>query len=172
MDTTDTTDTAQYAHIVGVFRDRARADKAVEALKQAAMSAVDLTVYDPQAAGVVDTPVDAGEASAMDTSVATSVVETATRIATATRFLVHVLAEGREQGAVGILAACGANNADLPPGTMLVHGTIVSADEDSAHRVAEKLPEHTPPESFFGTAKAPGHPHALSSMDCPDTPHG
>ncbi len=90
----DMIDTAQYAHIVGVFRDRAKADQAVEAIKQAGMSAVALTVYDPQAAGVVDTPVDAGEASAMDTSVDTSAVETA--------------------------------------GTMLVHGSIVSADEDSA----------------------------------------
>ncbi len=53
-------DTAKYAHIVGVFRDRAKADQAVEALKQAGMSDVDLTVYDPQAAGVVDSPVDAG----------------------------------------------------------------------------------------------------------------
>ena len=113
-------DTAKYAHIVGVFRDRAKADQAVEALKQAGMSDVDLTVYDPQAAGVVDTPVDM------------SAVETATRLATATRFLVHVLAEGREQDAVSILADCGANNADIPPGTMLVHGSIVSADEDSA----------------------------------------
>src|SRR5260370_21675811 len=137
MDTTDTLDTAKYAHIVGVFRDRAKADQAVEALKQAGMSDVDLTVYDPQAAGVVDSPVDAGGASARDTSVATSVVETATRLATATRFLVHVLAEGREQDAVGIMAACGANNADIPPGTMLVHDSIVSADEYSAHRVAE-----------------------------------
>ena len=116
----DTMDTAQYAHIVGVFRDRAKADQAVEALKQAGMSAVALTVYDPQVAGVVDTPVD------------TSAVETATRLATATRFLVHVLAEGREQDAVSILVDCGANNADIPPGTMLVHGSIVSADEDSA----------------------------------------
>src|SRR5258707_7658273 len=91
------------------------------------MSAVELTGYDPQVAGVVDTPVD------------TSAVETATRLATATRFLVHVLAEGREQDAVCILAACGANNADIPPGTMLVHDSIVSADEDSAHRVAENL---------------------------------
>src|SRR5260221_10762068 len=108
-------DTAQYAHIVGVFRDRAKADQAVEALKQAGMSAVELTVYDPQAAGVVDTPVDAGEASVVDTSVDTSAVETATRLATATRFLVHVLAEGREEDAVGILAACGGNNDGLRP---------------------------------------------------------
>ena len=128
----DMIDTAQYAHIVGVFRDRAKADQAVEAIKQAGMSAVALTVYDPQAAGVVDTPVDTGEASAMDTSVDTNAVETTTRLATAPRFLVHVLAEGREQDAVSILAACGANNADIPPGTMLVHGSIVSADEDSA----------------------------------------
>ena len=124
-DTTDTLDTAKYAHIVGVFRDRAKADQAVESLKQAGMSDVELTVYDPQAAGVVDTSVD------------TSAVETATRLATATRFLVHVLAEGREQDAVGLLADCGANNADIPPGTLLVHGSIVRADEDSAHRVAE-----------------------------------
>ncbi len=121
----DIMDTAKYAHIVGVFRDRAKADQAVEAIKQAGMSAVELTVYDPQAAGVVDTPVD------------TRAVETAARLATATRFLVHVLAEGREQDAVSILADCGANNADIPPGTLLVHGSIVSTDEDGAHRVAE-----------------------------------
>ena len=168
----DMIDTAQYAHIVGVFRDRAKADQAVEAIKQAGMSAVALTVYDPQAAGVVDTPVDAGEASVVDTSVDTSAVETATRLATATRFLVHVLAEGREQDAVGILAACGANNADLPPGTMLAHGSIVSADEDSAQRVAETSTDTTPAERFFGTAKAPGHPHASSVMDHPNAPHG
>ena len=168
----DMIDTAQYAHIVGVFRGRAKADQAVEAIKQAGMSAVELTVYDPQAAGVVDTPVDAGEASAMDTSVDTSAVETATRLATATRFLVHVLAEGREQDAVGILADGGANNADIPPGTLLVHGSIVSAGEDSAHRVAEKSTDTTPPESFFGTAKAPGHPHDISVMDHPNAPHG
>ena len=32
MHTADTLDTAKYAHIVGVFRDRAKADQAVEAL--------------------------------------------------------------------------------------------------------------------------------------------
>src|SRR5258708_10318109 len=111
----DSMDTAQYAHIVGVFRDRAKADQAVEAIKQAGMSTVELAVYDPQAAGVVDTPVDAGKASAMDTSVDMSAVETATRLATATRFLVHVLAEGREQDAVGILAACVLNTHAIPP---------------------------------------------------------
>src|SRR5258708_16970889 len=125
-------DTAKYAHIVGVFRDQAKAAQAVEALKQAGMSAVDLTVYDPQAAGVVDSPVDAGGASARDTSVATSVVETATRLATATRFLVHVLAEGSEQDAVCILAACGATNADIPPGTRPVPDSLGSADDDRA----------------------------------------
>ena len=148
MDTTDTLDTAKYARIVGVFRDRAKADQAVEALKQAGMSDVELMVYDPQAAGVVETSVD------------TSAVETPTRLATATRFLVHLLAD------------CGANNADLPPGTQLVHGSIVRADEDSAHRVAAKSTGNTPPESFFGTAKAPSHANAISIMDHPDAPHG
>ncbi len=71
MDTMDTLDTAKYARIVGVFRDRAKADQAVESLKQAGMSDVELMVYDPQAAGVVETSVD------------TSAVETATRLATA-----------------------------------------------------------------------------------------
>jgi len=77
---------------------------------------------------------------------------------------------GREQDAVGILADGGANNADIPPGTLLVHGSIVSADEDSAHRVAETSTENTPAESFFGTAKAPGHPYASSMMDHPNAP--
>ncbi len=155
MDTMDTLDTAKYARIVGVFRDRAKADQAVESLKQAGMSDVELMVYDPQAAGVVETSVD------------TSAVETATRLATASW-----RKGGREQDAVGLLADCGANNADLPPGTLLVHGSIVRADEDSAHRVAEKSTGNTPPESFFGTAKAPGHANAISMMDHPDAPHG
>src|SRR5260370_41497641 len=155
-------DTAKYAHIVGVFRGRAKADQAVEAIKQAGMSDVELTVYDAQAAGVVDAPVDAGEASAMDTSVDTSAVETATRLETATRFLVHVLAEGREQDAVGILVDCGANNADIPPGTMLVHGSIVNADEDSAHAAPEKSTDTPPPAGYFESPKAPGNPQKFT----------
>src|SRR5258708_34320892 len=102
----DMIDTAQYAHIVGVFRDRAKADQAVEAIKQAGMSAVALTVYDPQAAGVVDTPVDAGEASAMETSVDTGALETATRLAPVPPFLVDVLGRAMRQVAVRILADC------------------------------------------------------------------
>jgi hypothetical protein len=119
---------------------------------------------------VVDTPVDAGEARAIDTSVDTSAVETATRLATATRFLVHVLAEGREQDAVGILADGGANNADILPARCLSTVPSSARMKTAPSRVAETSTDPTPAERFFGTAKAPGHPHASSVMDHPNAP--
>src|SRR5260370_1979735 len=97
MDTTDTRDTAKYAHIVGVFRDRAKAAQAIEALMQACMSDAALTVYDPQAAGGVDTPVEAGEVVTMEDPVDASGAATATRVATATTFPVHIQDEGGNQ---------------------------------------------------------------------------
>jgi hypothetical protein len=87
-----------YSHMVGVFRERTTAEQALNELKQAGFWETELTVYDPHPA---EEPVD----SSM-------------------RVLVHVLAEGREQEAVAILVSHGANNADLPLGTELYHGSI------------------------------------------------
>ena len=88
-----------YTHIIGVFRTREQADKAIAALKEAefAEDAILLTDYHTE--------------------------QTAD-----TRFLVHVMAANREQEAVGLLAHHGANNSDLPPGTEIVNGDLMLRD--------------------------------------------
>src|SRR5579862_5223690 len=97
MDTIEHTD---YSYIGGGFRDRAKAEQALEALKQAGIGdePPQLTIYYPQDEGSAD-------AAHMESEM---------------RALVHVRAEGREQDAVEILIRHGSNNADLPTGTELV----------------------------------------------------
>ena len=146
MDTTTHVGTHEemtYSHMVGVFRERTKAEQALNELRQAGFRETELTVYDPHPA---EEPVD----STM-------------------RILVHVLAEGREQEAVAILVSHGANNADLPLGTDLSHGSLTGASDaqGAAHATAA-----SPSESFFSTAKAPGHPSDISITDNPNTPHG
>jgi hypothetical protein len=97
-----------YSYMVGVFRERTKAEQALNELKQAGFQETKLTVYDPHPA-----------AEAVDSS----------QIDSGMRVLVHVLAEGREQEAVGILASNGANNADLPFGTDLYQGSIISSND-------------------------------------------
>jgi len=48
------------------------------------------------------------------------------------RLLVNVEADGKQQEAVGIMVNNGANNADIPPGTELVHGSLVSSNSETA----------------------------------------
>jgi uncharacterized membrane protein YeaQ/YmgE (transglycosylase-associated protein family) len=52
------------------------------------------------------------------------------------RVLVHVLAEGREPEAIAILVSHGANNADLPLGTTLYHGSLIAAPDAPDAQVA------------------------------------
>jgi hypothetical protein len=149
MDTTThvgTHEETTYSHMVGVFRERTKAEQALNELRQVGFRETELTVYDPHPA---EEPVD----STM-------------------RILVRVLAEGREQEAVAILVSHGANNADLPLGTELYHGSLTGAHDapdaqDATHAIAA-----SPSESFFSTAKAPGHPSDISITDNPNTPHG
>ena len=94
--------------MIGVFRERTNAEKALNELSQAGFQETELTVYDPHPAGE---PVDI---SHVDPGI---------------RVLVHVLAKGREQEAVGILISNGANNSDLPFGTDLSDGSIVSSND-------------------------------------------
>ena len=111
MDTTTNSSTHEamaYSYMVGVFRERAKAEQALNEFKQAGFQETKLTVYDPHPAGE---PVDSSQVDA------------------GMRVLVHVLAEGREQEAVGILISNGANNADLPFGTDLSHGSIISSSD-------------------------------------------
>ena len=154
MDTTEnvgtTTDTT-YSYIVGVYRDRAKAEKALNELQQAGFSETRLTVYDPHPAE------EGAEISLVDTGM---------------RVIVQVLAEGREQEAVGILVSNGSNNSDLPPGTVLYHGSIIASGDESNPQVAANSTAGGPSDSFFGEAKAAGHPMDISVMDDPNAPHG
>src|SRR5262249_14619233 len=111
MDTTNSstnTDMA-YSYIVGVFRERTNAEQALNELKQAGFQDTKLTVYDQHPAE--EPPVESSQVNS------------------GMRVLVHVLAAGREQEAVGILARHGANNSDLPFGTDLSHGSIVASQD-------------------------------------------
>src|SRR5437899_9192586 len=87
-----------YSHMVGVFRARTNAEQALNELKQDGFRETELTVYDPHPAeeAVDFSPVDSGM-----------------------RFLVQVLAEGREQEAVEILVNNGANKSDIHIGKRL-----------------------------------------------------
>jgi uroporphyrinogen-III synthase len=73
MDTTTHVGTHEemtYSHMVGVFRERTKAEQALNELRQAGFQETELTVYDPHPA---EEPADSS-----------------------TRVLVQVLAEGRE----------------------------------------------------------------------------
>jgi hypothetical protein len=144
MGTTDQSD------IVGVFRDRSRADHAIEELKQAGFKEdqVKLTLYSPQAAEESHSHADS-------------------------RSIVTVQAEGREQDAVGILFNNGANNADLPPGTVLEHGSIISSQAETTDLIPEQTVDAGFTEySFFAEGHEPGHPDEIEIIDNPNYPHG
>ncbi len=154
MDTTmhaGTHEATTYSHMVGVFRERTHAEQALNELKQAGFQETELTVYDPHPAAE---PVDSLQGDA------------------GMRVLVHVLAEGKEQEAVAILVSKGANNADLPLGMTLNHGSLINAPDAPDAQGATHATAGGPSESFFGTANALGHPQEISIMDNPNTPHG
>jgi hypothetical protein len=151
MDTTTNSGTNKdttYSYMVGVFRERTNAEQALNELKQAGFQETELTVYDPDPA---EEPVDSS------------------RVDSGMRILVQVLAEGREQEAVGILVNNGANNSDLPPGTELYHGSIIGSNDAE---IATPSTAGGPIESFFGTGIAPGHLNDPSIMDNPNNSHG
>jgi len=148
MDTTTSAGTPEattYSRMVGVFRERTNAEQALHELKQAGFQETELTAYDPHP---TEEAVDSIQGDA------------------GIRFLVHVLAEGREQEAVAILVSHGANNADLPLGTTLDQGSLIGApdEQDAIHAAVGGASE-----SFFGAANTSGHPQDISVMDTPDT---
>jgi hypothetical protein len=111
MDTTMHSGTQKdttFSRMIGVFRERTRAEQALNDLKQAGFQETELTVYDPHSAE------EALDSVQDDTGM---------------RVLVQVLAEGREQEAVAILVSNGANNADLPFGTTLDHGSLIASPD-------------------------------------------
>jgi hypothetical protein len=112
-------ETANPSLIAGVFRDQVKANKAMDELKQGGFreDQIKSTRYNLNAVQEAqDSPDLVTESS---------------------RIVVTVMAEGRDQDAVGILVNNGANNADLPSGTILDHGTIVSSEPETGPVTSE-----------------------------------
>ncbi len=145
-------DTNEYTKIAGVYRERAQAEQAVAALKQAGFGndLIQVNQYDPNPGEEADD----------------GIVREANR-----RVVVSVEAGDRQQEVVGILTQFGSNNADLPPGTILFHGNIVRDNEQTSD-IAEKIANGTSVDSFFDEAKVAGHPDEIIVMDNPNFPHG
>jgi hypothetical protein len=145
--------TTDFSDIVGVFRERSQADQAVDELKQSgfAEDEIQLTEYELQ-----------GELESLSPSPS---LQSPNK-----RVIVHVRAPGKEQEAVGIMAQHGANNADIPAGTKLVHGTLVGSNTETADLVPGQSNEESSSKSFFGDTKTPGHPNDLNVMESPDLP--
>jgi hypothetical protein len=117
--------------IVGVFRDHAKADHAVEELKQAGFREDQITsaVVSLQTAMEEQTPEN-------------------------TRIVVTVTADGKDKEAFGILFDSGANNADLPPGISLKDGKIVSSQSETTDLISEPtLEAGFSKDSYFGEVK-------------------
>lgn len=146
---------ASHHSIVGVFRDRAQADLAIEGLIQAGFSkdqvrsiVYGLNVAEGEQAGAQFSP----EAS---------------------RTIVTVDADEREPEALGILFQYGANNADLPPGMALENGVLVEAQPETAEHIPQQGAEDgSNPYTFFEEVKEPGHPDDIMIIDNPNFPHG
>lgn len=140
--------TVDYSDIVGVFRERSQAEEAMEELKQAGFpeDAMDLKEYELQ-----------GGVEALTTN---PVLQPSNK-----RVVVHVKAPGKEQEAVGILAQHGANNADIPVGTQLVHGTLVGTGVESPDLLPGQANEATTPDDLFEEGQAPGVPVEPGKQD-------
>src|SRR5438552_19032377 len=101
-----------YAHVVGVFRERSNAEQAIDKLKQL---------------GIGEDQIQLTEYKLENTERASSLSQETNK-----RLIVNVEANGKEQEAVGIMVHNGANNADIPPGTELVHGSLISSNSETA----------------------------------------
>ena len=119
--------------ILGVFRDHAKADHAVEELKQAGFTEDQIT------SKVVSLHIAPGEQTPENT-----------------RIIVTVMADGRDKQAFGILFNSGANNADLPPGISLSDSRIVTSQEGTVDLIPEPtLEAGFTNDSYFGEVNAP-----------------
>jgi hypothetical protein len=136
MENTDSTP------IVGVFRDQAKADPAIEELKQAGFT------EDQIKSKVVGLHTASGEQTPENT-----------------RIVVIVKADGRGKQAFGILFSNGANNADLPPG-MSLSGTILTSEGETVELIPEsELEGSFSKDSYFGEEKDLGTSTQLGQMD-------
>ena len=154
MDTSDRT-------IVGLFRDRTRAELAGEQLKQAGFSddQIQATAYHP--------------AENKDAVEGISIAPHMPGVGGESRFVMAVNADGREHVALGILMRNGANNSDLPHGMVLEHGALVSGqgetvDSSPMHEVKSDPGANT----FFGEARHQGHDEEIDIMDNSNFLHG
>lgn len=158
---TELMETSDHSTIVGVFREQAQADLAVEQLKQAGIreDQIQATVYNP-------TP---------DTSAAEEEVEGVPHVVGAgggSRFVVVVNAEGREHEALGVMVNNGANNSDIPHGMALEHGTLVSEQgENTALAPEQGVDAAADSTTFFGETKDSGQEGDIK-VDRPNLPRG
>lgn len=138
--------------VVGVLRDRAKADRAIDELKQAGFK-------DDQLSSIVYNQHTEQEALGSSEH---------------SRIVVTVKADGKkeEDKAFAILFDNGANNADLPPGTILKHGAIVSAEQETTDLVPEpQLEASFSKDSFFAQEKEDDR-EEFGIMDSSNFPHG
>jgi hypothetical protein len=129
--------------IAGIFRTQATADHAINELEQAGFreDQIRSTVYNLN---------EAQEAQGSFEHVPEQ-----------SRIVVTVIAEGREQEALGILVQNGANNADLPPGLVLEQGTLVNSQTETGTPTSEQEVDAAAgfsSDSFFGRKQVPDHP--------------
>ena len=147
--------TADFSDIVGVFRERSNAEQAMESLKQAGFGEdqIRLTEYNPPKADETPSP---------------------TLQAAEKRLIVLVKTSDRAQEAVGIMFQHDANNADLPAGTRLDHGTIITTNAETVDLIPGSTASATQSssESLFGEVQVPGHLGESTTMDNPNAPHG
>ena len=122
--------TVDYSHVVGVFRVHSNAEQAIDKLRKIGIGEdqIQLTEYNLE---------NAEGASSLSQE-------------TNKRLIVNAQANGKEQEAVAIMATNGANNADIPPGTELVHGSLVSSNSETADLDHEQSAGESSSESFFG----------------------
>jgi len=129
--------------IVGVFRDHAKADHAVEELKQAGFTEDKIT------SRVVGLHTEPEEQTPENT-----------------RIIVTVKADGRDKQAFGILFSNGANNADLPPDMSLSDSRIVPSHEETVDLIPKpELEAGFSQDSYFGEVKVPGLSNEPSILD-------
>ncbi|HYA99042.1 MAG TPA: hypothetical protein VED37_02365 [Ktedonobacteraceae bacterium] len=131
--------------IVGVFRDHAKADHAVEELKRAGFR-------EDQITSTVIGMQSAQEEHATEDS----------------RIIIAVKAEGKEKQAFGVLFSNGANNADIPAGMSLIEGKLVNAQGETVSLIPEPTLEATfDKDSYFGEVEVPGLADAPGILDNP-----
>lgn len=124
-------DTVEYSQVVGVFRERSQAEQAIDDLKQIGIreDRIQLTEYNLHSAGEIDS-----------TSRQESYI----------RLVVSVQADDKVQEAVGVMVKNGANNADIPHGTEIVQGSLVSSNAQTADSKSVQPTGEGTPDNFFG----------------------